>query len=68
MENLEPQPGFLPGVFGPTRRRGTGVSSSSEGGGVKVPKAISVARKVPNAPRNHFIAMVAEFVGTFLFL
>jgi aquaporin rerated protein, other eukaryote len=32
------------------------------------PKPIAFFKRLPNGARNHFIAMVGEFVGTFFFL
>lgn len=32
------------------------------------PKPQTCLRRMPNGPRNHLVALVGEFTGTFLFL
>ena len=69
MDNLKVGEGFLPGLFG--KRPATGGSSSSESRDEEKKKGVTPNRflmRIPATPRNHFIAMAAEFVGTFLFL
>lgn len=66
MDRLSTKAGFLPGIFG--GRKNTKGSSSSNDEKMKGPGPKSFFRRIPNAIRNHFIAMAGEFVGTFLFL
>ncbi len=73
MDNINAQSGFLPGVFGKRgrgRRKGknTGITPEGEDEKMQGPKPIPFFMRLPNGPRNHFIAMAGEFVGTFLFL
>ena len=68
MDNINARSGFLPGLFGKKKRTGTGISQTSESEKMALPKPVPFFRKLPNGPRNHFIAMAGEFVGTFLFL
>jgi hypothetical protein len=69
MDNISAKSGFLPGLFGKRTRKGTGASQSTpESERMHIPRPASFFRRLPNAPRNHFIAMAGEFVGTFLFL
>jgi len=42
----------------------TGTSTTEK----MTPKPLTIVQRVPSGPRNHFIAMAAEFVGTFMFL
>jgi hypothetical protein len=56
MENIQAQSGFLPGLF-PRRKKD-----------MAGPKPIKFFQRLPQGPRNHFVAMVGEFMGTFLFL
>ncbi len=65
MENLQAKTGFLPGVFRPRKKTDLSLTPSKEMAG---PKPIPFFKRMPNGPRNHFIAMVGEFMGTFLFL
>jgi len=69
MDQWKTQKGFLPGIFPGRRakRQNTGISSSSDEEKM-TPKPSPFFRRLPNGPRNHFIAMSGEFVGTFLFL
>ena len=69
MDRLNVQKGFLPGLFG--KRAATEGSSSSDSRDEKKKGGVTPNRflmRIPATPRNHFIAMAAEFVGTFLFL
>src|SRR5271155_4707491 len=66
MDNISAKSGFLPGLFGKRTRKGTGISQESER--AHIPRPAPFFRRLPNVPRNHFIAMAGEFVGTFLFL
>lgn len=50
--------GFLPGLFG----------KSDDEAPQKPPLLMRIAEKLPEAPRNHAIAMAGEFAGTFMFL
>ena len=69
MDKINAKSGFLPGLFGKHIRKGTGTSqTTSESEKRPLPRPTSLFRRLPNAPRNHFIAMAGEFVGTFLFL
>lgn len=70
MDNLKVGEGFLPGLFGKKRPATGGSSSSDSRDGKKkgTPTPNSFLMRIPATPRNHFIAMAAEFVGTFLFL
>ena len=68
MDNINAQKGFLPGLFGKPKRNRTGISQASDPEKMATPKATAFFRRLPNGPRNHFIAMAGEFVGTFLFL
>jgi hypothetical protein len=65
MENIQAKAGFLPGLF-PSRKRteSSSVNSRDRLG----PKPSPFFKRLPNGLRNHFIAMVGEFMGTFLFL
>ncbi|KAK5938698.1 Aquaporin-1 [Knufia obscura] len=67
MDRLEENRGFLPGLFGRGKKR-----SASNGGSTSEkklnPGTWSIVSRVPSRPRNHFIAMAGEFVGTFMFL
>lgn len=66
MDRLQESKGFLPGIFRSKKRSsGTGGSSNEK----KLnPGTWSLVTRVPSGPRNHFIAMAGEFVGTFMFL
>ncbi|KIW50212.1 hypothetical protein PV05_11822 [Exophiala xenobiotica] len=74
MDNIRARSGFLPGLFG--HRRGkirtaensTGVTPDGEDEKMQGPRAHPFFKRIPNGPRNHFVAMAGEFVGTFLFL
>jgi hypothetical protein len=66
MDRISTKQGFLPGLFG--RRTNTGESTSSASGKMKPPGPSGFFRRLPSGPRNHFIAMAGEFVGTFFFL
>jgi hypothetical protein len=69
MDNINARLGFLPGLFGRQKRKGTGISqTTSESEKMPLPRPVRFFRRLPNGPRNHFIAMAGEFVGTFLFL
>jgi aquaporin related protein len=69
MDKINAKSGFLPGLFGKHIRKGTGISqTTSESEKRPLPRPTPFFRRLPNAPRNHFIAMAGEFVGTFLFL
>ncbi|KAK4935785.1 Aquaporin-1 [Elasticomyces elasticus] len=72
MDNINAKSGFLPGLFGKGRIRNhfnsTGATPHGEDEKMQGPKPISFFMRIPNGPRNHFIAMAGEFVGTFLFL
>jgi hypothetical protein len=73
MDNINAKSGFLPGVFGKGRighhkKRNTGITPEGEDEKMEGPKPIPFFMRLPNGPRNHFIAMSGEFVGTFLFL
>ncbi|KAI1629005.1 aquaporin rerated protein [Exophiala viscosa] len=72
MDNINAKSGFLPGVFGKGRIRNhfnsTGATHAGEDEKMQGPKPLSFFMRIPNKPRNHFIAMAGEFVGTFLFL
>lgn len=59
MENIQAKSGFLPGLF-PRGKKGTKDMAG--------PKPIKFFQRLPQGPRNHFVAMVGEFMGTFLFL
>jgi hypothetical protein len=59
MENLQAKSGFLPGLF-PRGKKGKKDMAG--------PKPIKFFQRLPQGPRNHFVAMVGEFMGTFLFL
>jgi len=63
MENIPEKPG---NIF--VKSAETGVSSSRETEKRAGPTPSAFIRNLPNGPRNHLIAMVGEFVGTFLFL
>lgn len=67
MDNINAKSGFLPGLF-KQKRRDTGVSDTGDVEKMTTPKPSPFFRRLPNGPRNHFIAMSGEFVGTFLFL
>ena len=73
MDKINAQQGFLPGIFGHKRRNKTnsaGVTEADTGEPEKMPHIRPAAffMRIPNGPRNHFVAMSGEFVGTFLFL
>ena len=74
MDNLTTKSGFMPGLrYQPNQknqknRSNTGASTSSETDRVAPPKPAAFFMRLPQGPRNHFIAMAGEFVGTFLFL
>ncbi|KIW35609.1 uncharacterized protein PV07_02295 [Cladophialophora immunda] len=69
MDNIRPKSGFLPGIFGHRKGKSrTGATASGEDEKMKGPQPSSFFMRIPNKPRNHFIAMAGEFVGTFLFL
>ena len=70
MDNMTAKSGFLPGVrFNRKPKRvDTGASLPSEKEKMPGPKRSDFMKRLPNGPRNHFIAMAGEFVGTFLFL
>jgi hypothetical protein len=69
MDNINAKSGFLPGVFGKRTRKGARISqTASESGKTPTPRPAPFFKRLPSAPRNHFIAMAGEFVGTFLFL
>ncbi|OAP59649.1 hypothetical protein AYL99_06947 [Fonsecaea erecta] len=69
MNNINPKSGFLPGIFGHRKGKSkTGATAPGEDDKMQGPKPVSFFMKIPNKPRNHFIAMAGEFVGTFLFL
>lgn len=65
MENLQAKGGFLPGIF-PARKKTASASVNSKD--MAGPKPLPIFKRLPDAARNHFIAMVGEFIGTFLFL
>jgi hypothetical protein len=71
MDNLQAKTGFLPGLFRPRNEAGKPLAFSSEK--AKKPemadsKPATLLQRLPNGPRNHFVALVGEFCGTFLFL
>ncbi|KIW15551.1 hypothetical protein PV08_05599 [Exophiala spinifera] len=74
MDNIRAKSGFLPGLFGHRRGRvktaenSTGATPQGEDEKMQGPKAHPFFLRIPNGPRNHFVAMSGEFVGTFLFL
>ncbi|KAJ9608689.1 Aquaporin-1 [Cladophialophora chaetospira] len=68
MDNIHAKNGFLPGLFGHRRGPKTGATPSGADEAIAGPKPIPFFMRIPNKPRNHFIAMAGEFVGTFLFL
>jgi hypothetical protein len=69
MENLQAKAGFLPGLSGLRKKKTESASLTSKERREKAgPKPIAFFKRLPNGPRNHFIAMVGEFTGTFLFL
>lgn len=68
MDKINPKNGFLPGLFGRHRGPKTGATPAGADEAMQGPKASSLFMRIPNKPRNHFIAMAGEFVGTFLFL
>lgn len=74
MDNIRAKSGFLPGLFGHRRGRvktaqnSTGATPDGEDEKMQGPKAHPFCLRIPNGPRNHFVAMAGEFVGTFLFL
>ena len=65
-ENLQTRSGFLPGLTSKFQRQVTGTSTSSEKDKMQGPKPSPLFRKLPNGVRNHLIAMIGEFVGTFM--
>ena len=65
MENLQAKGGFLPGLF-PSRKKTESASLTSKD--MAGPKPLPIFKRLPDGVRNHFIAMVGEFIGTFLFL
>ena len=70
MDNINPnlKNGFLPGLFGHHRGPRTGATPDGADDKMQGPKPNNFFMRIPNKPRNHFIAMTGEFVGTFLFL
>jgi hypothetical protein len=68
MDNISPKAGFMPGLFGRHRGPKTGATPNGADDKMKAPTPNSFFMRIPNKPRNHFIAMAGEFVGTFLFL
>ncbi|EXJ85454.1 aquaporin rerated protein, other eukaryote [Capronia coronata CBS 617.96] len=68
MDNLQVKSGFLPGLFNSKRKSKGKQSISEEDEKMPAPKPSSFFTRLPDGPRNHFIAMAGEFVGTFLFL
>jgi hypothetical protein len=69
MENIQEKPGIIFGFrVGKSKCADTGVSSLRETEKRAGPTPSTFIRKLPNGLRNHLIAMVGEFVGTFLFL
>ena len=66
-DNINPRSGFLPGITGKFQKRhNTGTSTSSEKDKMHGPKPSPLFRRLPNGVRNHLIAMIGEFVGTFM--
>jgi len=68
MENIQAKAGFLPGLFGHRKKTETSSLTSEEKREMAGPTPSSFFKRLPNGPRNHFVAMVGEFIGTFLFL
>jgi hypothetical protein len=68
MENIQAKAGFLPGLFGSRKKTESSSMTSKEKKDTPGPKPIPFFQRLPNGPRNHFVAMVGEFIGTFLFL
>ena len=68
MENIQAKYGFLPGVFISRNKTAKSSTISEEQRQMAGPKPIAFFKRLPNGPRNHFVAMVSEFIGTFLFL
>lgn len=73
MDNINAKSGFLPGLFGGKGKirnhfNSTGATPQGEDEKMQGPKPHPLFLRIPNGPRNHFIAMAGEFVGTFLFL
>ncbi len=65
MDNLQAKRGFLPGLF-PARKKLESASVASKD--MAGPRPLPIFKRLPDGVRNHFIAMVGEFIGTFLFL
>lgn len=68
MENLQAKSGFLPGIFAIRKKTDPSLLTSKERAEMGGPKPISFFQRLPDTARNHFVAMVGEFIGTFLFL
>lgn len=67
MEKIKAKTAFLPGSSKP---KGKSKVASSPFQDDKLPSRtpVSFLMKIPDGPRNHMIAMLGEFAGTFLFL
>ncbi|KEF58257.1 aquaporin rerated protein, other eukaryote [Exophiala aquamarina CBS 119918] len=59
MEKIKAKPAFSPGSSKPKENQNDKIPS---------PTPVSFLMKIPDGPRNHMIAMLGEFAGTFLFL
>ena len=73
MDRLEARNGFLPGLLGRGRnnnpRSNTNTSTSSaEKEKMQGPGPSPMFKAIPRAVRTEFVAMVGEFIGTFMFL
>ena len=67
MDKLQESAGFLPGLRrGKNQPSDTGASTNQKK--VHPARTWGLVGKIPSGPRNHFIAMSGEFVGTFMFL
>ena len=66
-DNIEARSGFLPGLTDKfPKRHDTGTSTTSEKDKMQGPKPSPLFRRLPNGVRNHLIAMIGEFVDTFM--
>jgi len=67
MEKIKAKTALLPGVSKP-KGKSKFASSPFQDDKIPSPTPVSFLMKIPDGPRNHMIAMLGEFAGTFLFL
>lgn len=69
MESIKTKSGFLPGLFGQRKQKDKNtIQQNGDTEKMQKPGPSNFFRRLPDGPRNHFVAMAGEFVGTFLFL